>query len=489
MRHRKIEIKELVVAALTLSLLGYVAWGRLDSFSKSAVNSSDNAYAAATELPNFVALANRLSPAVVNISTSQTVKAPRLLPEPFPSPFGEGDPFEFWERFFGRQFPYQEPFRQRSLGSGLVIEADGHILTNYHIIANAEEIRVKLSDGREYEAKVIGKDPKTDIALIKIVADESLTTVSLGDSDKLQVGEWVLAIGNPFGLDRTVTAGIVSAKGRIIGTGPYDNFIQTDASINPGNSGGPLINMRGQVVGLNTAIFTRSGGNIGIGFAIPINLVKDLLPELKSKGKVVRGWLGVTIQKVTPALAESLGLDRPRGALVGFVAPESPAKRGGMKVGDVITEFDGRKIEQSDELPLFVARTPVGKRVQVQVIRDRKEMILSVSVGEVKEEEVIASAERENDLGLTVHNVTPQIAERLGLDRAEGVVVRSVRPGSAADEAGLRRGDVILEIDRKAIKSLSDFQKAVSNIEKDKVILVLVDRGETTLFLTLRALD
>ncbi|HEV8723709.1 MAG TPA: DegQ family serine endoprotease [Candidatus Binatia bacterium] len=485
---RKIAIKELVIVTLTLSLLGYVVGERLDLFSKSTIASSDNAFAATQELPSFVALANKLSPAVVNISTNQTVEAPRLLREPFSSPFGKGDPFfEFWERFFGHQFPHQGSFRQRSLGSGFVIDADGYILTNNHVIMNAEEITVKLSDGRKFEAKVIGKDPKTDIAVIKIDADGSLTTVSLGNSDKLQVGEWILAIGNPFGLDRTVTAGIVSAKGRIIGAGPYDDFIQTDASINPGNSGGPLINLQGEVVGVNTAIFSRSGGNIGIGFAIPINLVKDLLPELKSKGKVVRGWLGVAIQKVTPALAESLGLERPRGALVASVGADSPADRAGMQAGDVIIAFDEKNIEDSDDLPLVVARTPVGKRVQVKVIRDQEQMSLSVSVGELKEKEAIASAEERKNFGLTVQNVTPQVAESLGLDRAEGVVVSSVAPRSVADEAGLRRGDVILEIDRKRIKNLSDFQKATSNIKKDQVVLVLVDRGARTRFLTLRA--
>jgi len=464
MHYRKIGIKELVIVALTLSLLGYVAGERLDLFSKSAVISSDKAFAATEELPIFVALANKLSPAVVNISTSQTVETPQLFPG-----------------------PYRRPFSQRSLGSGFIIDPDGFILTNNHVVINAEKIVVKLSDGREFEAKAIGKDPKTDIALIKIGAAGELPTVSLGDSDKLQVGEWVLAIGNPFGLDQTVTAGIVSAKGRIVGAGAYDNFIQTDASINPGNSGGPLVNMQGEVVGVDTAIFTRSGGNIGIGFAIPINLVKDLLPELRTKGKVVRGWLGVAIQRVTPALAEGLGLEKSRGALVTFVATNSPADRAGMKVGDVIIEFDGNKIDNSDKLPLVVARTPVGKDVQVKVIRDKQEMNLSISISQLKEKEVVASAKDKKNLGLTVQNVTPQVAESLGLDRTDGVVVRAVRPGSAADEAGLRRGDFILEIDRKRIKNLSDFQNAANSINKDEVVLVLVDRGETTLFLTLRA--
>jgi serine protease Do len=480
---RKIGIRKLVVVALTLSLLGYVTGERLDLFSQDAVISRGNAFAATEALSSFVTQAKELSPAVVNISTTQTVEAPQLFPEPFQSPFGEEDPFgEFWS-----PFPYQGPFRQRSLGSGFIVETDGFILTNNHVVTNAKKILVKLSDGRELEAKVIGKDPKTDIALIKIDAAGKLPTVSLGDSNKLQVGEWVMAIGNPFGLDHSVTAGIVSAKGRVIGAGPYDNFIQTDASINPGNSGGPLVNMQGEVVGVNTAIFTRSGDNIGIGFAIPSNLVRDILPQLKTRGKVVRGWLGIAVQRVTPTLADGLGLEKPRGALVANVDINSPAERGGMKVGDVIIEFDGREIEESDDLPLVVARTPVGKHVQVQVIRDKKEMTLPIVIGELREEEVVVSAKEKENLGLTVQNVTPQVAHSLGLDREEGVVVTSVRPGSAADEAGLWRGDVILEMDRKPIENLSDFQKVVRNIKKDEVILVLVDRGETTLFLTLRA--
>ena len=483
MRYRKIGIKELVVAALILSLLGYVTAGRLDLFSQHAVISSDNAFAATQELSSFVSLAKKLSPAVVNISTSQTVEAPHSFPGPFPSPFGEHDPFgEFW-----RRFPYQGPFRQRSLGSGFIIEADGLILTNNHVVTHAEKILVKLSDGRELEAKVIGKDPKTDIAVIKIDAAGKLPAVSLGDSNKLQVGEWVAAIGNPFGLDHTVTAGIVSAKGRIIGAGPYDNFIQTDASINPGNSGGPLVNTQGEVVGVSTAIFTRSGGNIGIGFAIPINLVKELLPELKAKGKVIRGWLGVSIQRVTPEIAESLGMEKARGALVTNVIDGSPADEGGIKTGDVIVEYNGETIDESSRLPLLVARTDVGKNTRLIVLRDGKKIPIIVTIDELKQEQVVASTSQAEKLGLAVQNVTPQIAVRLGLDRAEGVVVRSVAPGSVAEDAGLRRGDVILEMDRKRIKDLSDFQKAVSNIKKDEVVLVLVDRGETTLFLTLRA--
>jgi serine protease Do len=277
----------------------------------------------------------------------------------------------------------------------------------------------------------------------------------------------------------------VSAKGRHIG-GPYDNFIQTDASINPGNSGGPLINLRGEVVGINSAIYSRSGGNIGIGFAIPINLVKELLPQLKGKGKVTRGYLGVLIQKVTPEIAESLGMDKPRGALVADVTKGGPAEAAGIKVGDVITEFDGKEIRDSNELPIVVARTAVDKKVRVKVVRDKKEITLTIPVGEMKDEEVVASAGEKGELGLTVQQVTPQIAESLGVERADGVVITAVDPGSTAEDAGLRRGDIIMEVDRKPVRKVADFRKAVGEVKKGKGVLFLVRRGESTLFLALK---
>ncbi|MFQ5904073.1 MAG: trypsin-like peptidase domain-containing protein, partial [Candidatus Binatia bacterium] len=318
---KRIGIKGSIIVALVSLLVGLGVSGSLDWLSGGrAVDLRGETggpeirtiAVESQELPDFVALAKRLTPVVVNISTTQVSEGRRGLV----NPFGEEDPFsEFWRRFFGGPFP-RGPFRQKSLGSGFIIDRDGSILTNNHVVENAQKIVVKLADGREFEAKVIGKDPKTDIAVIKINTRNNLPVATLGDSSRLEVGEWVLAIGNPFGLDSSVTSGIVSAKGRHIGAGPYDDFIQTDASINPGNSGGPLINLHGEVVGINSAIFSRSGGNIGIGFAIPINLAKELLPQLKKKGKVTRGFLGVLIQRVTPEIAESLGLDKARGALV-----------------------------------------------------------------------------------------------------------------------------------------------------------------------------
>ena len=438
--------------------------------------------AAAAALPDFASLAKKLGPAVVNISTTQV----RRTAEQAPAPFGDGDPLgQFWERFFGGPIPRGGPQRQAGLGSGFVIDRDGTILTNYHVVDGAQKIVVKLSDGRSFDAKVLGKDQKTDIAIIKINTGQDLPAATLGDSDRLEVGEWVMAIGNPFGLDHTVTSGIVSAKGRHIGAGPYEDFIQTDASINPGNSGGPLINLRGEVVGINTAIFSQSGGNIGIGFAIPTNLVKELLPNLKDNGKVVRGYLGVTIQKITPEIAESLGIKQSNGALVADVAKAGPAERAGIKTGDVIVAFNGKEIKDSGELPLQAARVAPGKQAQLKVLRNGKELVLPLTVGEFKEREVVAASES-GDLGLAVQPVTASIAAELGLERAEGLVVTSVKPGSPADEAGLQRGDVIAEINRQPVRNRSDYDRAVEKTEKGKSMLFLVRRGEGSLFLALK---
>ncbi|HTN71320.1 MAG TPA: DegQ family serine endoprotease [Methylomirabilota bacterium] len=486
-KDRKIRIS--LVAATALLIIGTgIRTGEalfggtpLDLFHNVAVPEAQSA--TTQRLPEFTDLVTRLRPAVVNISTTQEITAGQL----FPGPFGPGDPFnDFWRRFFGSQFRGGR-LRQQSLGSGFIIDPDGLILTNSHVVDNAQKIVVKLSDEREFEAKVVGKDPKTDIALLSIHAKETLPVAPLGDSDRLQVGEWVLAIGNPFGLESTVTAGIVSGKGRHIGAGPYDNFIQTDASINPGNSGGPLINLRGEVVGINTAIFSRTGANVGIGFATPINLAKEILPELKSKGKVTRGWLGVSIQGVTPALAESLGLDKPRGALVADVSKDGPADRAGIKVGDVIVAFDGKEISEASDLPILVARSAPEKQVGVTVLRDKKEIPLTVTVRELQEEQSVASIEK-GKLGLTVQQVTPRLAESLGLSHVEGVVVTSVESGSPAEDAGLQRGDVILEINRNPIRNLSDYRTAITGVQNAKNLLFLVRRGDNTMFLALQPL-
>jgi serine protease Do len=480
-------LKGAVLVALVSLVIGLGISGSLDWLSpgRALVSESAPDVRPLNALPDFVVLAKKMRPVVVNISTTQVSESRGQQPE-FGSPFGEEDPFnDFWRRFFGGPLP-RGPQRQRSLGSGFIIDADGSILTNNHVVENAQKIVVKLSNDQEYEAKVIGRDAKTDMAVIQIKANTALTAASLGDSDSLEVGEWVVAIGNPFGLDSTITSGIVSAKGRHIGQGPYDNFIQTDASINPGNSGGPLINLRGEVIGINTAIFSRTGGNMGIGFAIPINLAKELLPQLRGKGKVTRGYLGVLIQKVTPDIAESLGMERGYGALVANVSKDGPAEKAGVKVGDVIIEFDDKEVKDSADLPIIVARTAVDKKVRMKVLRDKKEVTLNVAVGELKDEEVVASAPEKGELGMTVQKLTPQLAENLGLDKPDGVVVTAVEPGSAADEAGIRRGDVILEVDRKPVRGVEDYRKAIGGSRKGRGVLFLVRRGESTLFLALK---
>jgi serine protease Do len=485
-----VSFKGAVLVALVSLVIGLGISGSLDWLSPGrAVNFLGDASSPDSRpsggLQDFVALAKKMKPLVVNVSTTQ-VSDSRGAGQEFGSPFGDDDQFnDFWRRFFGEPTP-RGPQRQRSLGSGFIIDSDGSILTNNHVVENATKIMVKLSDDQEYEAKVVGRDAKTDIAIIKINAKSSLPAANFGDSDKLEVGEWVVAIGNPFGLDSTVTSGIVSAKGRHIGQGPYDNFIQTDASINPGNSGGPLINLRGEIVGINTAIFSRTGGNMGIGFAIPINLVKELLPQLRGKGKVTRGFLGVLIQKVTPEIADSLGLDKAQGALVANVSKDGPADKAGVKVGDVIVEFDGKEVKDSGDLPIIVARTAVDKKVRMKVVREKKEVVLGVAVGELKDEEVVAAVPEKGELGLTVQRLTPQMAESLGLAKTEGVVVSAVEPGSAADEAGIRRGDVLMEIDRRPIRNLDEYRKSIAAIKKGRGVLFLVRRGESTLFLALK---
>ena len=481
-RRNRFRLSSLVVGGAFCLLAGAGIGGAIENYQAGGQAVPAAAAEASRGLPNFADLAKRVGPSVVNVSTTQM----RKLAQDVPSPFGPGDPRnDLLERFFGGRIP-RGPQRQTGVGSGFIIDSNGTILTNYHVVGDAEKISVTLSDGRRHDAKVIGKDQKTDIAVIKIDAGRDLPAVTLGDSDRLEVGEWVVAIGNPFGLDHTVTSGIVSAKGRQIGAGPYDNFIQTDASINPGNSGGPLLNLRGEVVGINTAIFSQSGGNIGIGFAIPTNSVKDLLPQLKDKGRVVRGYLGTTVQKITPEIAESLSLKQTTGALVADVVKGGPAEKAGVKAGDIIVEFDKREIKDSSDLPSAVARITPGTAVQLKILREGKQISLPITVGELKDKEVVASSGQEGDLGLTVQPVTPDIAQSLGLERAEGLVVASVQPGSAADEAGLRAGDVITQVDRRPVKNLAEYNREISRTAKNKSVLFLVRRGESSVFLALK---
>jgi len=402
------------------------------------------------------------------------------------SPFGEDDPFnEFFKRFFG-DTPRQ--FKSTSLGSGFIINRDGYILTNNHVVENATEISVKLSDAREFKAKVIGRDPKTDIALIKIEAS-NLPVIPFGDSEKLEVGEPVMAIGNPFGLNQTVTSGIVSAKGRFIGEGPYDNFIQTDASINRGNSGGPLLNINGEAVGINTAIFSPTGGSIGIGFAIPIDMAKEVLPQLKDRGSVTRGWLGVSIQPITPELAKTFGLKQASGALVSDVVDGSPAEKAGVKQGDVIVEFNGKKVKSSSELPHIVGGTSVGKEVVMKIIRDGEELPLQVKVGELKDEQLaaLAPSSTKSKLGIDIQQLTPELSRRFGIKDDRGVVVTGVEPDSPGEAAGLQPGDLILDINRSKVTTVSQARRALEQARPDEPTVVLVKREGNTRYVVIRS--
>jgi serine protease Do len=430
---------------------------------------------------SFARLVKIASPSVVNISAVRIIKAS----EQTPFPFGSEDPLkEFFEKFFREQMPRE--FRQNSLGTGFIIDADGLILTNNHVVEQTTEIKVKLSNNREYLATIVGRDPLTDLALVRIHPDQSLQPLAFGNSDRVEVGDWVLAIGNPYGLGNTVTAGIVSAKYRQIGAGVYDNFIQTDTPINPGNSGGPLLNMAGEVIGINTAIFTETGGSVGIGFAIPINMATDLLPQLR-KGRVVRGWLGVMIQKITPELKVKLNLIDEKGALVSDVGTGGPADRAGILRGDVIVSFNGKMIGTSSDLPYIVASTPVGKTVTVEVIRKGQKMRLQVETGELKENTVaITPAESSSTLGMVLQQLTPELAKKLELAAQSGLLVVHVENNSAAAEAGFVPGDIILEVDQKAVKDLAEFNSKINELKEGDTLLFLVNRGGPTIYITLR---
>ncbi|HKL26463.1 MAG TPA: DegQ family serine endoprotease [Desulfuromonadales bacterium] len=433
--------------------------------------------------PDFVELAEKLKPAVVNISTSQTMQQRTPV---FPGPRGPGNDLfeEFFDRFF-RGHPQQTPREKRSLGTGFIISKDGYILTNDHVVKDADVIKVKLADGREFDGEVRGLDPKLDLALVKIEAGTGLPAAELGNSDSLRIGEWVMAIGNPFGLEQTVTVGIVSAKGRVIGAGPYDDFIQTDASINPGNSGGPLFNAKGQVVGINTAIVA---GGQGIGFAIPVNMAKQIIPQLRDVGHVTRGYLGVTVQAMTDELADSFGLEKNRGALVNQVMAESPAAQAGFKRGDIILEFDGQEIKDINDLPRIVAGTSVGETVKVKIFRDGKARELRVEVGQLEgEQQARTPAEDKSGdvLGISAANLTPELAERYGIEDPQGVLVKGLDPDGPAAGANLRVGDQLLEVNGREVGSVAEFRKAVGEPEEGLVVRLLVKRQQTLFFTTI----
>lgn len=436
---------------------------------------------------SFADLAARLKPSVVNISSVKVIKG-----------HSPGFPFgDFFGRDFNRRFGGppdngdEQEFRSPSLGSGFIWDTQGYIVTNNHVIKDADEVKVILEGGKEFDAKVIGGDSDTDVALIKIEpGDAQLKPVKRGDSNAIRVGDWVLAIGNPFGYGHTVTAGIISAKERVIGSGPYDDFLQTDAAINPGNSGGPLFDMNGGVVGINSA---KIEGASSIGFAIPINMASQVIDELKGNdGKVSRGWLGVSIQEVTQDTAKALGLKRARGALVGQVFQDSPAEKAGIKRGDVILSFDGKEIERSSQLPYMVGSHKPNSNVELEVFRDGDVKKLSVHLA-TKDPKRQAPAEggsgSAKKVGVTVQEITPELRRAMGLDADRGVVVTEVEPRSPAAKAGLRRGDVIIEVNRTEIKGIEEFNRAVKDFDKKETTLVAIERGGSTSYLVLRNED
>jgi serine protease Do len=453
---------------------------------------------------SFADLAAKLLPAVVNISTTQTIKPGAGGGGPDVPQFPPGSPFEeFFKDFFKDHNPGSQPQalprRATSLGSGFIIDPSGLVVTNNHVIADADAITVTLQDDTSFTAELVGRDTKIDVALLRIKATKPLPFVKFGDSDKSRIGDWVLAIGNPFGLGGTVTAGILSARAREINAGPYDDFLQTDAAINRGNSGGPMFNMDGDVIGINTAIYSPSGGSIGIGFSLPSNLARPVLEQIRDFGHARRGWLGINIQSVTDEIAESLGMDKPRGALIASVKEGGPAQVAGIQPGDVVLDFDGKEVTDMRRLPRVVAETPIDKSVKVTVWRKRQEVTLDVKVGELKEEPQTAAAQAKpapadtagavSVLGLSLANLSPDLRERFALaENAAGVVVINVDAKSQAAEKGMHAGDVIVEVAQEEVKSASQIGDLVASAKTAgrKSVLLLIDRQGDLRFVALK---
>lgn len=449
-----------------------------------ALNVAFGSYAYAESVQYFNApasfnqLAEMVRPAVVNIRAVKTIKGGGPVFRQFQrDPWSEKSPFkEFFERFFGEDM--QREFKQPSLGSGFIIDKEGFVVTNNHVIEDADQIKVKLKDQREFDAKIVGRDANTDIALLKIESGDNLPVVKLGDSDALEVGQWVLAIGSPFGLEHTVTAGIVSAKGRVIGSGPYDDFIQTDASINPGNSGGPLLNLKGEVIGINTAIVASGQG---IGFAIPINLAKDIIVALKNEGEVTRGWLGVAIQDLSSDMAEYYAIEKKEGVFVADVFEGDPADAAGIQRKDIILELNGEKIKTTRQLTAMIAKIPVGESARLKILRDGKEKTVQVVIGKRPEERLAARGQPEEQaeaFGIGVSNLTPEITQRFDTDETSGVIVTRVESGSKGDNADIRVGDIIKEINRQPIKDLSDYQATLNKVAPGESVNLFIRRKD-----------
>lgn len=446
----------------------------------------------ASELPDFAALAESAGPSVVNISTKQQSKRRPPMSRGMPQT-PQGTPFDdFFRHFFGGPGGHGghdgSIAPARSLGSGFIISADGYLLTNHHVVDGADEIIVRLGDRREYVAELVGSDARSDVAVLKIDA-EKLKPLKIGDPSDLRVGEWVAAIGSPFGFEHSVTAGIVSAKGRSLPSDSYVPFIQTDVAINPGNSGGPLFNMAGEVVGVNSQIYSGTGGFMGLSFAIPIDVAMKVSDQLQDNGYVVRGWLGVLIQDVTRNLAESFGMEQPRGALVARVLPDSPAEKAGLKVGDIVISYDDELITYSADLPPLVGAADVGHKARLRVLREGKEKSIKVTIEELPEEgrdtaQIKTRLKNDDRLGLVVVELSDNQRDAMELDEG-GVLIKQVAPGAAA-EAGLRRGDVIVSIDNQSTENLEKFHQLVRDLKADTVVPVLVQRRQGPVFLAIR---
>jgi serine protease Do len=463
------------ILIIILTLTGGFLFAASFHFNPSAYAKSADNYSAPG---NFIKLAEMAGPAVVNIRTVKTIKGGGPGFRQFQrGPRGRENPFDdFFERFFGENMP--RDFKQPSLGSGFIIDRKGYVVTNNHVIEDADQIKVKLDDNKEFDAEVVGRDPNTDLALLKIESKEDLPVITMGDSDDLKIGQWVVAIGSPFGLERTVTAGIVSAKGRVIGSGPYDDFIQTDASINPGNSGGPLLNMKGEVVGINTAIIASG---TGIGFAIPVNLAEGIIAQLKSEGEVTRGWLGVAIQDLTTEMAEYYGLKDRKGVLVADVFEGDPADKAGIQAKDIIIEVNDVKIETSRQLTAMIAGLKVGETAEVEVFRNGKSKTFAVKLARRSDEKLTSRTappkpEEEEELGIRVTDLTSEMAQRFNLGEAAGVVVVGVESDSKGSEAGVKVGDIIKEINHQVIETVKDYTASVRKIATGESVNLFIWR-------------